>query len=233
MAAVVVSTFHTASHEAMSREWLLPSLDGRFEILQGTGSQSCPAARYKTDGWFDTTLEKVRHINSSLERCIDLDVQAMLFLDADVQTFDLSPSDILRDLGGSDLVFQRDTPRDDLCTGVFIARCGMSVLRFWRLVEKVMTRHPCDDQDAVKSLLLGRKPRLVDWRLLPARYFGGGATSGRVWSPGDPLEVPLDIVVHHANWTRGVADKLAQLRYVRDVVNARSDQAGGLPSRKR
>jgi len=35
--------------------------------------------------------------------------------------------------------------------------------------------------------------------------------------------VPKDIVMHHANWTVGIKNKIAQLEYLRDIVKGRND----------
>ena len=44
------------------------------------------------------------------------------------------------------------------------------------------------------------------------------------WEPGCELNIPQDIVMHHANWTIGIENKIAQLQYVRDIVNSRDNE---------
>lgn len=74
------------------------------------------------------------------------------------------------------------------------------------------------------TALHSRWPRSGDqisWRLLPAYVWNPGLSRPRVWRPGDPLRVPRRILVHHANYTVGVDNKLAQLAEVDRIVAAR------------
>ncbi|MEQ8718844.1 MAG: putative nucleotide-diphospho-sugar transferase [Acidimicrobiales bacterium] len=70
-----------------------------------------------------------------------------------------------------------------------------------------------------------RRPRPADqlsWRLLPSYIWNPGLSRPREWRPGDPLRVPRTIHVHHANYTVGVANKLAQLAEVDRIVASRA-----------
>ncbi|MBW2313586.1 MAG: hypothetical protein JRH10_05280 [Deltaproteobacteria bacterium] len=58
---------------------------------------------------------------------------------------------------------------------------------------------------------LEAEPDALRWGLLPETYWVP-YDGGRHWRPGDPLRPPPGLVLHHANWTIGVAHKLAQLR---------------------
>ncbi len=55
----------------------------------------------------------------------------------------------------------------------------------------------------------------LKWNYLPATFFGAGTESGKAWKPGDEISVPDDAIMHHANWTEGLENKLAQLEHVR------------------
>ena len=66
-----------------------------------------------------------------------------------------------------------------------------------------------------------KNPYGVTWDYLPSIFFGAGtldAYSGYLWKPGMEVDFPRDIVMHHANWTKGIKHKIAQLTYVRDKV---------------
>jgi len=54
---------------------------------------------------------------------------------------------------------------------------------------------------------------------LPPIFFSGGTLTGKVWNPGDFLEIPSGILLHHANWTVGLKNKIKQLEHVRDIVS--------------
>lgn len=64
-------------------------------------------------------------------------------------------------------------------------------------------------------------PYRVKWTYLPVEFFGGGTLTGRQWEPGASLKVPKNIVLHHANWTVGLENKIAQLELVRGIVTNR------------
>lgn len=53
---------------------------------------------------------------------------------------------------------------------------------------------------------------------LPSTFLSGGTFNAKVWRPGDDLYIPSNIILHHANWTIGVQNKINQLNYVRDSV---------------
>jgi hypothetical protein len=59
------------------------------------------------------------------------------------------------------------------------------------------------------------------WRYLPRSFYTPGMSRRAVWRPGDPVHPPRDIEMHHANWTLGIAHKIAQLEAVRRAVRAR------------
>ncbi len=59
----------------------------------------------------------------------------------------------------------------------------------------------------------------------PASFFSPGVFSERIWAPGDALDIPRDVVLHHANWTNGVENKIAQLAFVRGLIGGEVNHA--------
>jgi hypothetical protein len=51
----------------------------------------------------------------------------------------------------------------------------------------------------------------LSWTYLPNSFMSGGTMSGRQWNPGEVLDLPSELRIHHANWTIGVDKKLAQM----------------------
>ena len=37
------------------------------------------------------------------------------------------------------------------------------------------------------------------WAYLPTEFYSVGAQTGRIWKPGTPVNVPENVVMHHAN----------------------------------
>ena len=48
---------------------------------------------------------------------------------------------------------------------------------------------------------------------LPIQFMGGGTLTGRIWKVG--TYVPEDLVMHHANFSQNLTDKIKQLEYVK------------------
>ena len=40
-----------------------------------------------------------------------------------------------------------------------------------------------------------------------------------LWQLGDEVKVPADVILHHANWTIGMDNKIKQLEYVKSLVS--------------
>ena len=61
----------------------------------------------------------------------------------------------------------------------------------------------------------------IRWDFLPECFFSGGTVMEKNWEPGMALPIPGEIIIHHANWVVGAEYKIAQLKYVRDLVRQR------------
>ena len=64
---------------------------------------------------------------------------------------------------------------------------------------------------------LEENPERIRYALLPDSYWTPART-GVDWQPGNPLTPPQDIILHHANKTKGIANKIAQLSTVERLV---------------
>jgi hypothetical protein len=71
------------------------------------------------------------------------------------------------------------------------------------------------------ALLFSTNQYGLKWSYLPEAFFTPGLRQEQIWSPSDEIDIPRNIVLHHANWTVGVENKIAQLQYVREVVLSR------------
>lgn len=55
------------------------------------------------------------------------------------------------------------------------------------------------------------------WSYLPDKFYNPGLTRRERWVPGKKLSIPTNIVIHHANWTKGLNNKISQLKYVKKI----------------
>lgn len=222
---------YTHSHAILKDRYFLSTLCDSYDIrlkfidLKGTGA-------YKTTGY-------LRAIRSKMDLVIEA-VQEnwgseFIYADVDIQFFGATEQRILEALRDNDLVCQRDDPQGNFCAGFFACRGNQRTLNFWESIRAEIEKGPNegDDQRAMNDLLrwrkkspwwsrLQRKIRLNSCEIkvgyLPIQFYGGGTLTGRPWHPGILLEVPKNIVMHHANWTVGIQNKIAQLNYVRKRV---------------
>jgi hypothetical protein len=124
-------------------------------------------------------------------------------------------------MGDLNVLFQNDSPAGRKCAGFFVCRAGPATLHLWQRVRAHMIeRRVSSDQAALNDVADTCGLR---WAYLPSTFFGGGALTGKAWTPTESLPVPDGIVMHHANWTTGIPDKIAQLQYVRELVHHRQE----------
>ncbi len=236
--------YYTAAYQDLFDQWFGPSAARDYEVVVRRDADADPVD-YGQQGWQSIMQRKVDFI---LEAVRDSWNEPFVFSDPDVQFLGASRAQVSRLIRDKDLLFQRDAPgRQWLCAGFFVCRGNARTLRFWQAVRAQMgeTEDAPDDQDCVRAILVDSSiDRLHDpdrshrmsaglsrhrvnrfrlrWDYLPVAFFGGGTLTGVPWHPGMPLPVPDSALMHHANYTVGLANKVAQLRYVRDVVDRRA-----------
>ncbi len=229
--------YYTAAYEELVRDWFLPSLKDNFEVILNKETTRTKSVRYKEEGWYDITREKTDLIIQAIRDNLN---DVIVFSDPDIQFF-LKTEEYVQKLSKNhDLVFQSGSPDGELCTGFFALRCNRKTLRLWQDVRDRIGFEKGSDQDCLNSLLLtnrnflvvkwlyqlmgyyfskyGLNPYGIRWEYFPIEFFSGGSLTGKLWSHGMPLELPENIIMHHANWTNGLSNKIAQLEYVKTNV---------------
>ena len=109
-------------------------------------------------------------------------------------------------------------------------------LKLWKDVQKYHDLNGGHDQERVNILI--KRMKNIKWGYLPREFFSAGyggelnlwkqllnlfycnvlrRYSHLRWKPGLSLKIPKNIVMHHANFTTGVANKISQLEYVRSL----------------
>lgn len=214
----VLYTLYTPSHEVFYRDWFLPSLKDPFEVRPTRLEKRPGPYAFLSADWGSTMLAKVDLILSAIERQWG---SVFLYSDVDVQFFRPVRTAVQGLMDDKDVLFQNDSPAGRKCAGFFVCRAGPATLHLWQRVRAHMIeRHLNSDQAALNDVVDGCAIR---WAYLPSTFFGGGALTGKAWTPTEALPVPDDIVMHHANWTTGIPNKLAQLRYVQTLVSRRQE----------
>jgi len=216
---------YTPSHAVLKDDFFLPSIQDDFDIILEFAEQACKSAQFMSKGWTDTTLRKVELIIRAIEENWG---EIFIFSDVDIQFFGPIQDTIAMLMEDKDIIMQRNNPEGVLCTGFFACRANEKTLRLWKDVKKVMEKTKTNSDQISFNQCIKKKskknPYNIAWAYLPDNFFGAGtliAYTGYLWKPGMSLPIPDDILMHHANWTKGVKNKIAQLRYVRDEVTRR------------
>ncbi len=88
----------------------------------------------------------------------------------------------------------------------------------WKLVS--FTAHlPLPGlRSLLKPLILRTRARLgnlygIRMDYFPDTFWSPGILSDKIWTPEQPLNIPQNAVLHHANWSSGTADKIAQFEH--------------------
>lgn len=243
--------FYTESHQVFKDEFFLPSMKDDFEVVAIRGEQTSSAA-YMEPGWTSLTTQKAEAIVQALNT---VDDQVLVFSDVDIQFIAPVQDALLQHIADVDLVVQRDSPEGVLCSGFFAIRSNHRTRKLWdEVLRGLRGGEYADDQDALNGLLAGpltpgRRsqralaaavrvfgvrilPRVltnrfgVRWRYLPPSFLSGGTLARRIWEPGMPLELPPGTLLHHANWTRGVANKILLMHEVRRIATTSAPDSG-------
>ena len=210
-------------NEKLKDEWFLPSLTGEFELH--IEKADCFGGNYGTNAFREAVLEKSNLIINAIKENMS---ETFVYSDVDIQYFKPIKSLLLDAIVGHDIVCQRDEPRakgNQLCTGFFIIRANNGTLKLWERVRKAV-RKEGRDQLAFNRILNSwwyrqfSYPR-IKYNFLSDNFFSAGTLTGENWQPGQELVIPDDIVLHHANWTVGIENKISQLEYVKRCVESR------------
>jgi len=209
-------TVYSPSHEPLFREFFLPSYrkfpQGFSSLWAHSSLQRCATAEYAKVGWAAMMATRVRIV---LEELSGPPGQTIFVSDVDVQWF--QPIDALINTHPEAEIVAHD--------GGFYASPGFTritgtprVLRLLRAVKhdlvtnKARTEEPAFNQWAERlGIPILRFDRDISW-----------SPRGSFWDPSKPLpRVPLQIQVHHAAYTFGVANKIAMMRAVKAEVEKR------------
>lgn len=213
---------YTPSHEILKDLFFLPSIKDDFDIILEFCDQTCPSAKFMSEGWTKTTIRKVDLIIRAIE---DNWGSIFIFSDVDIQFFAPIQDTILKHMHDNDMVIQKNAPNGVLCSGFFACRGNEKTLQLWKDVKIKMEEDDSNSDQNSLNYCIKRSAKKnayhLAWDYLPDTFFGGGTLTGCEWSPGKTLPIPKGIMMHHANWTKGIKNKIAQLTYVRNEVRRR------------
>jgi hypothetical protein len=201
---------YTPSHRVLKERFFEPTIPADVELrlhfhdTEGDGHILSPSWCRGVEWKVETILGAIRENWGRVFIWSDVDAQFFgpLCAWAEAATRDF------------DIVFQVDAPGPALCNGFFFCRGNEETLRLWEETRAAL-REPVyqgNDQSYMRETLwAGRRMR---WGHLPPLFIGGGTFTGVDWEEGRELLVPKGLLVHHANYTSGVPNKIRQCELV-------------------
>jgi len=223
-------TLFTDSHKKFLTDYFLPTFPFRREIELTIlhRPQHCKQALFETEGWKETMRDKSTCFLEKLQDCKEDEI--FMFIDPDIQFFNDFYSDIMTQIDGLDILWQNDVI-GGVNTGFFAVRNNKQTRAFFKTILGNLDSKEFSQEQVLANYLLqniSRYPSIsVKWQFLPKSYWTygwvaasldpntGGCRGG--WKPGAlDFDIPEDIIIHHANWTSGIENKIDLLDIVKD-----------------
>ena len=130
----------------------------------------------------------------------------VLYADCDLVFFKFTEVDLKFRIGDKDALFQSDAGM--LCAGFIFMRPSKRLAEFFKHCIYDYRNGKENDQDVIN-----RNRRMMNFGLLPAEYYNiAFANHGKVHNFGDPVIIPENIRIFHANWTVGIDNKVELLK---------------------
>jgi hypothetical protein len=205
-------TLVTPSHEVLRHRFFEPTLPDDVE-LRLTCHENKGAGHIGTWSFHRGVVRKCEVIVQAIRENWG---NVFIWSDIDVQFFSpLSPW-VEPAMQEHDIAFQIDAPGPSLCNGFFFCRANEDTLQLWQDTLELTRKsgNGAYDQEHMRDILWGG--RKMKWGHLPPVFFGGGTFTGDLWQPDLDFPVPEQAVVHHANFTCGVPNKVRQFEYVQE-----------------
>ena len=217
-----IYTLFSNSHSDLLYQYFIPSLfkvEDNIDLVIRKLPQLCSTGVYGQDGWFETMLMKVEfHILS----CIENMGSTFIYSDCDVQFLQPFIDLVKEEIQDYDLACQNDIhpygDRPTYCAGFFICKASETSLAFFKKILSDMLAKrefpQYNDQSALNENL-----HMLKHKILSNRFYTIAQTTNLLWAENYNIKIPSDIVVHHANWTHGVSNKMKLLNFIKEKIH--------------
>jgi len=205
-------TFYSDSHKEIYEDYFLKSfndcgLNKSFE-LDVTHIEQRGSGDITSGGFNGSMVDKVKILQRASQENYG---KHFVFSDCDVQFFGDFKEDILSYTSDKlDMIAQTDCGA--ICAGFFIAKGSEKLENFFNLIYE-QTPYYRHDQEAINI-----NKNMINSSLLPNdKYFNISSVIGdNLWQEGVEYNLPKNMLIHHANYTMGVHNKMKMMRYVRN-----------------
>jgi hypothetical protein len=218
-----IYTTFTSSHKILFDEHFLPSYkkvnkNKKFSLYVSEMEQISRNGSYSTYGFRESTSDKLKVIIKAIS---DNMGEWIIFSDPDVQLFEGFEDDVLKYSDKNvDIYCQCDTPKCPenviLCTGFMIINCNDNIKKIF---ESSLTYINNFEHDQYAFNYFVRTNR-INFKTLPEdQYYTIAYNTGNVvWNGETYNDIPKNILMHHANWTAGIDNKIKLLKYIKDEI---------------
>ena len=218
-----VFTFYSESHKRMLDKWFLATVpdDVHVELLQIP--QECASGRFGSDGWMSSMERKVDYVI----HCLKTETEIFVHSDCDLQFFRPFKDDLLNIMAHNKLdLLAQHNGGGTVCCGFMAMRPSDRMVALFEAVKRRMRRKKEHDQLCLNRLLTSWAHEIA-FDVLDERHYSVWHSIGHVWNGVDAITtIPENIVLHHANWLKGVDRKLKCLEMVRNVFDSRQRAPG-------
>lgn len=214
-------TFYTPSHKGLYRDFFLPYFPLKdFDLHALEFPQEERSGVYGTKGFNRTVVKKIELL---VDACGNNMGKTIVYGDCDIQFFEnshLLKENVIKEISSLDMIFQQDgrpSSTHNLCSGFFAFRCNDLVLNF---LNHVLARVPKykEDQFVINSQI--KKFPIKHGFFSDKFYTHARDNQWENWDGIRPLNIKTnlkDILVHHANWTLGVDNKIKLLNFIKNA----------------
>lgn len=208
-----IYTFYTDSHKELLNNYFITSLkktNKNLDLVVKKFEQKCTKGDYMSIGWHETMTNKVDYILEGIkENWGGLFIHA----DCDIQFFGPIKEDVINQLGNKDLAAQDDG--GEMCCGFFVCRSNERTKNLFENVKKQINNN-YNDQQATNKLA----KKYISCKYLDEKYYSiYRSTDKKRWEKSMQINnIPKNILIHHANWTVGIENKIELMNRVKEVI---------------
>jgi hypothetical protein len=212
---VKIYTHYSDSHKQLYDDFFKASLRALYskeevaiKVLNHT--QTTQDGMFMTQGWLDSMDFKLDVILTAIEETFN---SWFIFADCDIQFLKPFVTDLQEQLTDVDIVCQEDC--GSLCAGFFACKSNNDTKKLFQTIKSTF-RYLVNDQVA-----LNEHRNLVKYKLLDnKKYFTIGnffnnKDGTHNWDNVTDIVPPKEILVHHANYVKGVANKLQLIKMIK------------------
>jgi hypothetical protein len=212
-----IYTHYSRTHEELYNDFFLKTLRNIYSkkelpVRALNHEQTTESGSFMEPGWLEAMDYKLLVILKAIEECMG---SWFVFADCDIQFFNPFLDDIGAYLKKNDLACQED--RGSLCAGFFACNATEKTKILFQSIRSHF-RGMVNDQAALNNFSYLTTNTLLDTK----KYFTIGNVFTNIgnntheWDGKAIILPPKEILIHHANYVRGTADKIRLMNLIRE-----------------